>query len=199
MQSAIVWTALCIAIGLPILGVAASPLLAWRDPIYIIAGFAGVVAMALLLVQPTLVAGYLPGISKLRGRRVHRWTGSGLVLVVTIHVVALWITSPPDVIDALLFVSPTSFAYWGVVAMWAIFAAAFLAAIRQWLRLRPIIWRRAHSALVSVAIVGSVVHAILIEGTMEPISKLAICLLVVVTAAKSMVDLKVWRRRSLLR
>ena len=84
--------------------------------------------MALLLVQPLLVAGYLPGLPRSRGRRMHRWVGGGLIAAVVIHVAALWLTSPPDVIDALLFVSPTPFSAWGVIAMWAVFAAAALAA-----------------------------------------------------------------------
>ena len=64
-----------------------------------------------------------------------------LVVAVVIHVAALWITSPPDVVDALLFASPTPFSAWGVIAMWAVFAAALLAALRRRLRLRPRTWR----------------------------------------------------------
>ena len=56
------WAALATAVAVPIAAAAASPLLAWRDPVYIAAGFAGVVAMALLLVQPLLAGGYLPGL-----------------------------------------------------------------------------------------------------------------------------------------
>jgi hypothetical protein len=41
-----------------------------------------------------------------------------------------------------------------------------------------------------VVVVGSVVHAILIEGTMETVSKLALCGLVVVVTAKLLYDLK---------
>lgn len=44
-----------------------------------------------------------------------------------LHVVGLWVTSPPDVIDALLFWSPTPFSFCGVVAMWAVFASALMA------------------------------------------------------------------------
>ena len=35
--------------------VLASPLLAWREPVYIVAGLAGVLAFALLLMQPLLI------------------------------------------------------------------------------------------------------------------------------------------------
>ena len=116
-------------------------------------------------------------------------------MMVVVHVGGLWITSPPDMIDALLFASPTPFSPWGVIAMWAIFAVALLAALRRRLGLRPRTWRIAHMLLAIVIVAGSVVHAILIEGTMETISKAALCVLVLAAAIKVMVDLRVWRKR----
>ncbi|MFT7577608.1 MAG: hypothetical protein ACI9XZ_004011, partial [Alphaproteobacteria bacterium] len=139
----LIWAALAVTIAVPLAAAAASPLLAWRDPVYITAGFAGVVALSLMLVQPVLIGGYLPGLSTHRGRRVHRWIGGVLVVTVVIHVAGLWVTSPPDVIDALLFASPTQFSAWGVIAMWAVFIVALLAAFRR--RLRPRTWRIAHT------------------------------------------------------
>lgn len=194
LRRTIVWAALVIAIAVPIVAAAMSPLLAWRDPVYIAAGFAGVVAMALLLFQPLLAAGLLPGLSGPRGRRVHRWIGSALVLAVIVHVVCLWVTSPPDVIDALLFASPTPFSAWGVIAMWALFASALLAGLRR--RLRPRHWRRAHTLLAAVIVVGSVVHAMLIEGTMETFSKAALCALVVAATVMAFARLRVWATRA---
>ena len=47
-------------------------------------------------------------------------------------------------IDALIFTSPTPFSPFGVIAMWAIFAVALLAAFRRRLGLRPRTWRIAH-------------------------------------------------------
>jgi len=196
-RAALIWAALVIAILVPITAAGLSPLLAWRQPVYIIAGFAGVIAMALLLLQPLLAGGRLPGLTATRGRRWHRWVGGLLVAAVVIHVGALWITSPPDVVDALLLRSPTPFSVWGVTAMWAVFAAALLATLRHRLRLRPRIWRRAHTSLAMVTVIGSVVHALLIEGTMETVSKWALCALVLAATVKALVDLKVWavRRR----
>ena len=69
---------------------------------------------------------------------------------IVIHVAGLWITSPPDMIDALLYVSPTPFSPWGVTAMWAIFAVALLAIFRRRLRLRT--WRIAHMLLAIVIV-----------------------------------------------
>lgn len=198
-RAVLIWAGLAAAIAVPIAVAATSPLLAWRDAIYIASGFAGMIAMALVLIQPLLAGGYLPGLPALRGRRVHRWIGLALVIMVVAHVVGLWLTSAPDVIDALLFDSPTPFSFWGVVAMWATFAAALLALVRGRLRIGPRIWRLGHTALAVVIVVGSVVHALLIEGAMEPVSKAVFCALVLAATAKAMLDLRPWallRRRA---
>ena len=190
----LIWVALAAAICVPLAAAAMSPLLAWRNAIYILAGFAGIIALGFMLVQPLLIGGYLPGLSGRIGRRVHHWIGGALVVAVVIHVAGLWITSPPDMIDALLFSSPTPFSPFGVIAMWAIFAVALLAAFRRRLGLHT--WRIAHMSLAVVIVGGSVVHGMLIEGTMETMSKAALCALVFAAAAKVMADLRVLRRRA---
>ena len=58
------------------------------------------------------------------------------------------------------------------------------------------LWRLGHTTLVVVTVVGSVVHAILIEGTMEMVSKAALCALVIAATVKVVVDLRVWARRT---
>jgi MYXO-CTERM domain-containing protein len=191
----LIWVILAAAVCVPIAAAAASPLLAWRGPVYILAGFAGIVALGVMLFQPMLIGGYLPGLSARFGRRAHHWIGGALVAAVVIHVAGLWITSPPDMIDALLFSSPTPFSPFGVIAMWAIFAVALLAALRR--RLRPRTFRIAHMLLAIVIVVGSVVHGMLIEGAMETVSKAVLCALVLAAAIKVMADL--WRRRRTLR
>src|SRR5215471_12175939 len=137
----LIWAALAMAIGVPIAAAAMSEQLAWRGPVYILAGFAGILALGLVLVQPLLIGGYLPALSAYRGRRAHHWIGGALVLAVVIHVAGLWITSPPDMIDALTYASPTPFSPFGVTAMWAIFTVAFLASLRRRLGLRLRTWR----------------------------------------------------------
>ncbi|MEO0999176.1 MAG: ferric reductase-like transmembrane domain-containing protein [Pseudomonadota bacterium] len=197
-RAALIWAALLLALVVPVAVAATSPLLAWRQPIYIAAGFAGVVAMGLLLLQPLLVGGYLPGLGGRRGRRLHGWVGAGLVAAVLLHIGALWVTSPPDVVDALLLRSPTPFSLWGVIATWAMLAAALLALLRRRLRWRPALWRLAHAALAAVVAAGSVAHALLIEGTMGTLSKVVLCALVLAAAAKLMLDIRPWallRRR----
>lgn len=183
LRAGLAWVALAAALVVPAVVAATSPLLAWRDPVYIAAGFAGVVALGLLLIQPLLAGGYLPARS---GRRLHAWVGAGLTAAVVAHVAGLWLTSPPDVIDALLFQSPTPFSAWGVVAMWAVFAAALLGIVRR--RLRPMVWRRFHLGVAMVIVVGSVIHAMQVEGTMGTASKAALCLLVLAAAVKILLD-----------
>lgn len=177
-------------IGTALFAAATSPLLQWREPVYIAAGFAGVAAMALVLLQPLLVIGALPGMSGPRGRRWHRVTGLALILLILVHVGGLWITSPPDVVDALTFTSPTPFAPWGVIAMWAAFAAALLALLRRRIGLR--VWRPAHFGLVTVVVAGTVVHALLIDGTMEAISKAALAVACLAALGAALLRLKPW-------
>jgi len=187
---ALIWVVFAAAIGVPIALSLTSPLLEWRGPVYITAGLAGMIALGLLLVQPALIAGYLPDLSAYRARRVHHWTGGAVVVALLVHIGGLWITSPPDMIDALTFTSPTPFSPFGVTAMWAIFAVALLALLRRRLGLRT--WRIAHMSLAVVVVAGSVVHAMLVEGTMETMSKAALCALALVAAIKVIVD--VWMR-----
>ena len=77
-------------------------------------------------------------------------------------------------------------------AMWAVIAAALLAAFRRRLRLRPMIWRLIHTAIAMVIVAGSIIHAMLIEGTMETLSKAVLCALVLAAAIKVMVHLRPW-------
>lgn len=179
-RAGLIWAGLALALALPVALAATSPYLAWRDPVYIAAGFAGILAMALLPLQPLLMTGLLPGFTGPRARRAHTRIGAAVALCIALHVAGLWITSPPDVIDALLFVSPTPFSVWGVLAMWAVFAILGLAALRR--RLRPATWRRAHGALAAVLVAGTVIHSLLIEGTMEQVTKTALAALVLGSA-----------------
>jgi len=194
LRAILIWMALGLAVSAPLVAAMLSPLLAWREPIYIVSGFAGVVGLALMLFQPLLAGGYLPGLPAMRGRRVHRWIGAALVACVVGHVAGLWITTPPDVIDALLLVSPTPFSIWGVIAMSAVFATAALALLRRRWRVPPRLWRRAHTALAAIIVVGTILHALLIQGTMETVTKALLCLFVLVATAKVMLDLRVWTR-----
>ncbi len=192
IRATAIWAAVAAVIIWAIAVAATSPLMAYRSPVYVAACLAGVIALALLLMQPLLAGGYLPGLGRMRGRKLHRPVGVLILVAVGAHVGGLWLTSPPDVIDALLFLSPTPFAPWGVVAMWALLITAGLALLRWPLRLTPRFWRIAHSTLALVIVVGSIVHALLVQGTMGMGSKLALCALVFAATAMTFHDLRIW-------
>ena len=193
------WAGLAGTLAVPMAAAAASPLLAYRGPVYIVAGFAGVLALALLLVQPLLIGGLLTGLSAHRARKVHRVVGATLVVAVLVHVGGLWITSPPDVVDALLFASPTPFSNWGVIAMWAVFGLALLAGFRRKMQLSLRNWRIAHALLAVVIVPATIVHALLIEGTMETASKVVLCVVVLAATIKVILDLAFRISRSMPR
>ena len=134
------------------------------------------------------------GISLRHARLSHRWIGAGLLLAVIVHVGALWITSPPDVVDALFFVSPTPFSAWGVIAMWAVFASALLAILRRHIRLR--LWRTAHQSSAVIIVTGTIVHALQIDGTMEPVSKVALCTVVALATGLAIAKMLGWKVRN---
>lgn len=187
-KAAGIWIALALALCVPLVLAANSPLLAWRQPVYIAAGFAGIIGMCLLLVQPLLANDMLPRLTPRRARSLHRFVGVCLLVAIAVHVIGLWITSPPDVIDALTFTSPTTFSAWGVIAMWAALGAALIMALRRKLKLGPARARALHVSLAIVVVLGSVIHAVLIEGTMETLSKYALCALVLLATGKLVYD-----------
>lgn len=172
----LIWAGLGALLAWPLLAATTSPLLAWRSNVYIAAGFAGVLAMVLLVAQPLLARGIMPGLNLSRARMWHASVGAMLFASVAVHVGGLWFTSPPDVIDALLLRSPTPFSVWGVIAMWGVIAATLLAVSRKRLKLRTVTWRRLHLGLGGIVVVTTILHALLIDGTMQPVSKIALCL-----------------------
>ena len=82
--------------------------------------------------------------------------------------------------------------------MWAAFATALLGTYRFRLNLRFRVWRFGHTGLASVTIIGSVVHALLIEGTMGIMTKAALCCLVVLASVRALANMRIWevRRRA---
>jgi len=190
-RASLVWTALLASLCIPVVVAAFSPLLQWRQPVYIIAGFAGIVGLAFLLIQPLFAAGLIPGIKRRHSRRFHKWLGLILVGSVVVHVVGLWITSPPDVIDVLLFRSPTPFSVWGAISMWCIFATAALGLWRRRLPLSPRTWQQVHVLLSTMVVAGTVVHAVLIDGAMGSVSKAVLCGFVILASVLAIIRLRV--------
>ncbi|WP_121068447.1 ferric reductase-like transmembrane domain-containing protein [Chachezhania antarctica] len=190
-RAVLIWLAVLGLMIVPAALAAASPFLAYRDAPYIAGGFAGILALALLLPKPLMAAGWLPGLEGPRGRRWHRWVGALLVACVVVHVGGLFVASPPDTLDALLLVSPTPFSVYGVTAMWAVLLTALLVALRRRLGLRPVVWNVLHNALALVVVVATVVHAVQIQGAMEIVSKWVLCLAVIAVSVAVLFDLRI--------
>ncbi|MBY6152084.1 ferric reductase-like transmembrane domain-containing protein [Vannielia litorea] len=192
MRPALIWVALAALVAVPVALAAVSPWLAYRGFAYITGGFAGIFALCILLVQPLLAAGYLPGLRGPKGRLWHRRAGIALVTLTALHVAGLWITSPPDTVDALLLRSPTPFSVWGFISLWGIAATALLVALRR--KLPPRRWRWAHNALAALAVLATVLHAVQIEGAMELISKWTLCIAALAATTAALIDLRLLRR-----
>ncbi|MCR9238504.1 MAG: ferric reductase-like transmembrane domain-containing protein [Alphaproteobacteria bacterium] len=187
----LVWLVLAAAVLGPIAIAATSPVLVGRDAAYLVSGIAGVTALALLLLQPLLAAGYLPGLHVMQERRWHRWLGSGIFIAVLLHVGGLFITSPPDTIDALLLVSPTLFSVYGVIGLWSLVLTVLLVAVRLRIGLRYGVWRIIHNYLAVVVVVSSIVHAWMIEGSMGNLSKVILCVCILVATVAVVLHLRV--------
>ena len=159
----------------PLTLAALSPLLSAREPVYIIGGLAGVLGLCLLLLQPLLAAGFFPGTLLAKQRSWHAFTGGLLIVSVLAHIAGLYLTSPPDMIDALLLVSPTPYSLYGVIALWGIvvLGVVTLPVVRH--RLKPARWRLVHNMVGALVVGTTVTHAVMIDGTMDRRSKLVLC------------------------
>jgi predicted ferric reductase len=191
MRTLSLWLLCALAVAVPTILALFSPQLAWRDPVYIAAGLSGIIAFALMLIQPLLAGGALPGLPARTARRSHVIIGTSIAALVLFHLILLWITSPPDVIDVLLLRSPTPFSIWGLLAMIAVLIAAALALKRR----RTRAWRLTHRGLAVVTVLGSTAHAFLIEGTMETLSKTALCVVILLTTAYALKTKTLWQPR----
>lgn len=196
------WIAVTAIAVAPVVAAAASPLQKGREALWIIGGMAGVVGLSLLFVQPLLMAASPPLLALRAGVDWHRRGGIAIVVAVALHIGALYAYSPDDITDALLLVAPTPFSLYGVISLWCLVLTVALAASRRALRFGHRPWRILHSVL-AVAVVGAgAVHAILIDGAMEPYSKLAICFAALAAATAGAVEVNLlspMRRRRALR
>lgn len=187
------WSGVAAVMIAPVVIAAFSPYLPSRSVPYIVGGFAGIVCLSLLFLQPLLPAGYLAGSEGPAGRRWHRWVGFVIVVAVALHVGGLYVTSPPDTMDALLLVSPTPFSVYGVAAMWGILITAILVLLRQRLGLSHASWRLVHNLVGATVVAAIIVHALQIEGAMEPTSKLMLSIAVIISTSVALLDLRVVR------
>lgn len=193
---ALIWAGTGAIAAVPVLLIGVSPYLAYRSAIYVTAGIAGAVALSLLMIQPLLAAGYLPGLTAPKARIWHTRMGGVLVLAVALHILGLYLTSAPDTLDALMLVAPTAFSVWGVLALWALIFTVAVVAVRRRLRLPAQLWYWIHNLLALLVVLGSVIHAVLIQGTMEPVSKWLLCLAVLSATAVAVVHLRLFGRNA---
>ncbi|PSL17273.1 ferric reductase-like transmembrane domain-containing protein [Shimia abyssi] len=182
----LIWLAVLGAATLPVVIAAFSPYLAYRNPAYIVAGFAGILSLSLFLLQPLLAAGYLPGLRLPLARKLHRIIGAALLACLALHIGGLYLTSPPDTLDALLLVSPTPFSVYGVLATLGLIATILLVALRR--RVRYGHWRLLHNALALFVVIATLIHALQIEGTMGPVSKWLLCGAVLIATATTLIN-----------
>lgn len=181
----LLWPAITALVVWPVVAAAIDPLQRSRDALWVVGGLAGVVALALLLLQPLLAIGNKTGLQAGSARRWHRRLGMAAGCAVMLHVVALLIYSPEDIWDALLLEAPTPFSVYGVIALWSLLVSIGLAFAARRMRLATSAWRIAHSALALLITACGGTHALMIDGTMEPISKVVLvaCALVATTVA----------------
>ena len=140
-----------------------------------------------------LAANYLPGLSQSQGRKWHQRVGAAIIGCVALHVGGLYVTSPPDTIDALLLTSPTPFSIFGVAAMWGVVMTAVLVLWRKRLGLRYPAWHILHNSLAMIVVLSTVIHAVQIEGTMGVVSKWVLCASVLIATCITMVDIRLIR------
>ena len=191
LRSAVIWAGVAALMAGPVALAALSPYLAYRSAVYILGGFAGILALALLLPQPLLAAGYLPGVTPGRALRWHRRVGAALVACVAVHVGGLYLTSPMDTLDVLLLRAPTPFSVHGFLAMWGVILTVGLVAMRR--RVPLWLWRWLHNGLALGVVITTSIHAARIEGAMEPVSKFILLAAVLGVTVAGVVDLRVIR------
>ena len=74
-------------------------------------------------------------------------------------------------------------------------------AVAAALRLRHSVWRLIHNGLAAIVVMATVIHALQIEGAMEPGSKWMLCMAVVAATGVALLHLRVvrpfraWRER----
>ena len=170
-----IWSVVSLSVLVPLVIAMMSPLQAYRDFPYIAASFAGVLALGILFLQPLLAISALPDLSPRRSRQIHQILGILLLVCVSVHVFGLYLTSPQDALDALLFVAPTLFSVYGVLAMWGVIATVVLVILRTQLTPPYRIWKITHNLLSFGIVCSTIVHALMIEGAMGTASKIFLC------------------------
>lgn len=189
------WLGVAGAMTVPVALAVASPYLAYRNPAYILGGFAGIVCLALLLIQPLLAAGYLPGLSPVQARRWHRRAGVG-DRAVRGDPCRRPVRDQPARHDRRA-VAGRADPVLGLRGGGDVepLPGRRLVPLRRRTRLGPRGWSLLHNLLALVVVVATALHAVQIEGAMEPVSKTALCGLVLIATAAALIDVRLLRQR----
>jgi predicted ferric reductase len=144
--------------AVPLVLALTDPHLAGASPALTISTATGAVAVSVLVLQP-LMAG--------TGRvRRHRLLGVVALVLVLVHVAALFVESPSDARFALSPDGPTR-ARMALFATIALVALVAVGALRGRLPLAPSSWRAVHAYLAVVVIVLGLGHALLTDGALD--------------------------------
>ncbi len=173
----------------PIVLAVMSPLHQGRSAPYVVGALAGVVLLSLLLTQPLLAIGFNLNTSLACARKWHQWLGGAIVVLIALHIGGLYLASPMDMLDALTLAAPTPFSLYGVIGLWASVLIVFSLLIRK--RTKPMRWNTIHNVLALLVVVPGVVHALLIEGSMEVRTKWILCIVIVLASTLVSVKLRI--------
>jgi len=132
--------------------------LAGASPALVLSTTAGSLAVSAVALQPLLA----------RGRRIarHQILGSVALLLVLVHVAALFAEAPDDAWFALSPDGPTR-ARMALIATIALFGVVALGSLRKRLPLGAGTWRVLHAYLAVVVIGLGIGHAVLTDGALD--------------------------------
>lgn len=183
-RNILIWLGLFALMAFPVIRAISNPYLPFRETSYIIAGFAGIFCLSIFVLQPLLATRRIP-LHPFRARRLHRIVGICVLSLTIIHVAGLFVTNSDDVIDVFMLRAPTTFSIFGVIAFWGIILTGLIATLRH--SLPSFIWRKTHQTLSCIVISATIIHALQIQGAMEPISKWIICLAAILSTVVALI------------
>ena len=192
----LVWLASAGLVALPLLVAGTSPLQEGREPIWILGGLAGVAAMPLLVIQGLLPTGRLARLAP--SLRWHRVLGYGVLLAVLVHVGALYLYSPEDITDALLFLAP-AYSKFGVIAAWCLVFAVLVAVLRRRLGLGHATWRIVHGLLALITVGTAVAHTVMAYGAFDGVVETLTCVAALLATSLALLHQTVlapWRAKA---
>ena len=106
-----------------------------------------------------------------------------------VDIVALYLTSPADIADALLLRSATPFSIYGVVGFGGVLLIAALVLFRS--KIPTGHWKTIHVIIALIVVLASVIHALWIQGTMGLVSMWLLCGVILLCTMYAVIKLKI--------